>query len=55
MNVLFLLGDIANYDFNNYWIVTTDWEIYGFALFFAKLNEYYIEHHPINVPLIANY
>lgn len=55
MNVLFILGDSAYYDFNNFWIVTTDWEIYGFALFFAKLNEYYLQHHTINVPLIANH
>lgn len=45
--LLFYYGKNPNYNFNNYWIVTTDYLYYAFAVFFHKLNEYYLqnEHH----------
>ena len=45
--LLFYYRKNPNYDFNNYWIVTTDYLYYSFVVFFHKLNEYYLEneHH----------
>lgn len=53
-NALFMLGQYPEFNFNNFWITTTNWWLYGFAVFFEKLNEYYATHHLPNVPVIAN-
>ena len=36
----------------NFWITMTGWWLYAFAVFFDKLNQVYLEHHPNNDSLI---
>ena len=52
-NALFMQGSYPDFDFNNYWIVTTNWWIYAFAVFFDKLNQVYVVNHRTQIPLIA--
>ena len=52
--LLFYYGKNPNYNFNNYWIVTTDYLYYSFVVFFDKLNEYYLQHQHYHIPLLPN-
>ena len=56
--LIFYYGKNPNYNFNNYWIVTTDYLYYSFVVFFNKLNEYYLQqqhHHTPLLPIIPHH